>query len=213
MYNRKPFRYPDVGFVIFARAPEYGRVKTRLAAGIGAKQALSAYETLLEQTVQTAAGCRLAPVELHIDGNPQHPVLRQLAQHYGATLVTQKGADLGERMYHALDRVLQRYKHAIIIGTDCPAMDARYLERAIRQLAQGSDVVIGPSEDGGYVLIGATLSDKRIFHKISWGSEHVMQQTRDALYHANLHFDELDTLWDVDHPEDYRRWQSSATAH
>ncbi len=207
MSRYRPYRYPDACIVIMARAPEYGQVKTRLAAGMGKDAALAAYQQLLETTLHTATGSHLAPVELHLDGDMTHPLVQELAAHTGVKLVAQQGDDLGQRMYLALDRALRNFNSALVIGSDCPVMDTTYLENALQTLASGSDVVIGPSEDGGYVLIGGNRADERIFRDISWGSDSVMQQTRATLGRAGIRYAELDTLWDVDHPEDYKRWQ------
>ncbi|WP_165869139.1 TIGR04282 family arsenosugar biosynthesis glycosyltransferase [Thiogranum longum] len=190
-----------------ARSPEYGQVKTRLAAGIGDDAALAVYRQLLEITLHTAADSRLAPVELHIDGDLTHPFVQALVITTGVNLVAQQGGDLGERMYLALRQVLDHHNSALIIGSDCPAMGTAYLENALQRLANGTEVVIGPSEDGGYVLIGGKRADERWFHAIDWGSDSVMQQTRTALQNAGMHYTELDMLWDVDYPEDYKRWQ------
>ena len=207
MSEQGAFRYPDACIIIFARAPEHGRVKTRLAAGIGADAALVVYRQLLEHTLQTVAGSQLAPFELHIEGDMAHPFVQHIAAQTGAKLVMQEGDDLGERMYRALDQALQHCETALVIGTDCPVMDAAYLEHALRQLAGSTGVVLGPSEDGGYVLIGTSQADKRVFRPISWGCDSVMQQTRTALGAAGINFSELDVLWDIDYAEDFRRWQ------
>lgn len=212
MFNKTEPRYPNACIVVFARAPERGRVKTRLAAGIGADAALDVYCQLLEQTLRTVVTSQLAPIELHIDGDTQHPFVRSIANRADALIIAQQGSDLGERMYLALDKALQKYDRALVIGTDCPVMNEAYLENALHRLAEGKEVVVGPSEDGGYVLIGATRADKRVFNNINWGGNSVMQQTRDALCDAGIDFDELDVLWDVDHPEDYRRWQTVSQA-
>ncbi len=208
--NSADFRYPTARIIVFAKAPEHGKVKTRLAAGIGADAALAVYRQLLEQTVTTVAASRLAPVELHIAGDPQHPFVQLLARRAGATVVAQRGNDLGERMYYALDTVLQQGESALLIGTDCPVMDETYLEHALQHLAGETEMVIGPSEDGGYVLIGATRAEAQIFDNIHWSSDRVMQQTRDALHHTGIRYSELEVLWDVDHPDDYRRWQQAS---
>jgi len=207
MGDQKAFRYPEACIILFARAPEYGQVKTRLAAGIGDQAALVIYRQLLEHTFQMVADSQLAPIELHVDGNQTHPFMQQIATQAGAKIVVQQGIDLGERMYRALDGALQQREAVIIIGTDCPVMDAAYLENALQQLARGTEVVVGPSEDGGYVLIGATRADDRVFHNINWGCDSVMQQTRLAMKGAGIGFSELEILWDIDHPEDLRRWQ------
>jgi len=204
------FHYPDACIVVFARAPEHGRVKTRLAAGIGSDAALAVYQQLLKQTLRTVASSQLAPVELHIEGDIEHPFVRSVAKCADATIIAQQGADLGERMYRALGRALEQYDSVLIIGTDCPVMDAAYLGSALQQLANDAEVVVGPSEDGGYVLIGATCADQRVFSNINWGSARVMQQTRDALVEADICYGELDVLWDVDHADDYWRWQNNS---
>jgi hypothetical protein len=94
----------------------------------------------------------------------------------------------------------------VLIGTDCPAMNADYLRRACRYLDAGSAVVLGPAEDGGYVLIAARTCDRRLFSDIPWSSDRVLQLTRARLRALKLPYKELDTLWDVDRPEDLRRW-------
>jgi len=208
MRNRTEFRYPAARIIVFARAPEHGRVKTRLAAGIGADAALAVYRQLLEQTLLTVSVSQLAPIELHIAGDVEHPFVQSIARRAGAALIAQQGDDLGERMHQAIDGVLQRCDRVLLIGTDCPVIDEAYLERAFQHLASEAEIVVGPSEDGGYVLIGATRADARLFHHISWGSDKVMQQTREALGKTDLRFSELEVLWDVDHPDDYQRWQT-----
>lgn len=207
MSSDRPYRYPDACIIVMARAPEHGRVKTRLAAGIGHDAALVAYRHLLETTLHTATGGNLAPVELHLDGDMAHPLVQRLAAHPGVNLVIQQRGDLGQRMYLALARALRTFSNALIIGSDCPVMDTAYLETALQTLAGGTDLVIGPGEDGGYVLIGGNRADECIFSDINWGSDSVMRQTRKALARAGICYKELDTLWDVDTLEDYKRWQ------
>jgi len=209
MCDSDGFRYPNACIAVFARAPEHGRVKTRLAAGIGTDAALAVYRQLLEQTLETVVASQLAPIELHIEGDMANPFVRSIAERADAVIIAQQGADLGERMYRALDGALRHRDSVLVIGTDCPVMDATYLGRAFKQLASDAEVVVGPSEDGGYVLIGATRADERVFQNINWGSDSVMQQTRDALSSVGICFSELDVLWDVDHADDYRRWQKN----
>ena len=86
-------------------------------------------------------------------------------------------------------------------------MTADYLQRACRQLDAGSAVVLGPAEDGGYILIGARTCDERLFTDIPWSSDRVLQLTRARLQALKLPYTELDTLWDLDRLEDLRRWQ------
>lgn len=208
MSSDRSYRYPDACIIIMARAPEHGRVKTRLATGIGKDAALAVHRELLETTLYTATGSHLAPVELHLDGDMTHPLVQRLAADTGVNLVMQQEGDLGQRMYLALDHALRTFRNALIIGSDCPVMDTAYLETALQTLASGADLVIGPSEDGGYVLIGGNRADESVFRDINWGSDNVMRQTRAALARTGICYKELGTLWDVDNPEDYTRWQA-----
>jgi len=210
MTRQPDYRYPDGRILVFAKAPVAGEVKTRLAAQIGKQAAALLYEQLLRDTLGMAVRTGLAPVELHVASQPSHPLFVSLADTQPIEVRLQQGADLGQRMCHAIQAALCTGRFALLIGTDCPAMTAAYLQRACRQLDAGSAVVLGPAEDGGYVLIGARSCDERMFRDIPWGSDRVLQQTRARLQTLKLPHSELDTLWDLDRLEDLRRWHTTA---
>ena len=90
---------------------------------------------------------------------------------------------------------------ALIIGTDCPALDAHRLSQAFDQLSH-YDLVLGPALDGGYYLIGMQRLIPELFVGINWGTEIVMKQTLEIAQHLNLSYSLLDTLADIDRPED-----------
>jgi rSAM/selenodomain-associated transferase 1 len=207
MTGQPDYRYPHGRILVFAKAPVPGEVKTRLAAHIGGQAAASVYQSLLRDTVTMALATALAPVELHVSSRTCHPLFVSLADRQSLKVRLQRGADLGQRMYHALQTALHNASFALLIGTDCPAMNADYLRRACRHLDAGSAVVLGPAEDGGYVLIAARICDRRLFSDIPWSSDRVLQLTRARLRALKLPYKELDTLWDVDRPEDLQRWQ------
>jgi glycosyltransferase A (GT-A) superfamily protein (DUF2064 family) len=92
-----------------------------------------------------------------------------------------------------------------LIGSDCPALAPRHLRRADKALRGGADAVLAPAEDGGYVLIGLSRFDRRLFDGIAWGSAKVLEETRARLRALGWRWQELETLWDVDRPADYRR--------
>jgi len=209
MIRQPDCRYPDGRILVFAKAPVAGEVKTRLAAHIGKQAAAALYEQLLRDTVGMALRTGLAPVELHVSSRTCHPLFASLADRQPLEVRLQKGADLGQRMYHALQTALQTASFAVLIGTDCPAMSADYLVQACRQLDAGSAVVLGPAEDGGYVLIAARSCHQRLFTDIPWSSDRVLQLTRARLQALQLPYAELDTLWDLDRPEDLRRWRTT----
>ena len=134
-----------------------GQVKTRLAATIGAPAAASVYTELAERTLAAAVAARAAgivgAVELWCDPAVDRPAFVAWRDRYDLALHAQRGADLGARMHGALAAALAQGAPALLVGTDCPGLDVAYLARAAATLA-GNDAVLGPADDGGYVLIG-----------------------------------------------------------
>jgi rSAM/selenodomain-associated transferase 1 len=202
------YRYPQARLLIMSRAPLAGQVKTRLIPALGAERAARLHARLLELTAVEMLGARLCPVTLCCTPDTEHPAFRRLAR-YGANLAPQAGGDLGERMEHALAEALRSTQCAIVIGTDCPLLDADLIEQSIAALTQDCDAVLGPAEDGGYYLLGVRRSDSRLFRDIAWGSATVLRQTRERLAALGYRWLELRMLWDVDRPEDLERLASS----
>ena len=196
----------DALVIVFAKAPRAGAVKTRLIPLLGAEGAATLHRQLLRSTLDTATAAGLGPVELHGAPDTDDEFLRECARRHGVALAAQRGDDLGARMRNAFDDGLARHGRVIIIGTDCPVLTAQHLRDANDALAAGNDAVLIPAEDGGYALIGLTRCDNRLFESIAWGTDTVLAATRASLKHMKWRWHELDTLWDIDRPEDYRRW-------
>ena len=189
--------------LIFAKAPEPGLSKTRLMPLLDAEEAAAIHEQLSRRVFQAIATSQLRIV---LWGASQHPTLVSWAAQSGWPLRQQQGDDLGERMAHALaDELAAGAERAILIGTDCPLMNAHYVAQAEAALAS-ADVVLGPAEDGGYVLIGCSRAVPEIFREIEWGTHRVLEQTLKSASQARLRVSQLDTLWDVDRPEDWLRY-------
>ena len=108
-------------------------------------------------------------------------------------------------MQRAFESALVHAARAILIGSDIPALSAQYLRDAERALAGGDDVVIGPAEDGGYVLVGLSHGDPELFRGIPWGGPKVLPETRRRIAALGWRLSELPALWDVDRPEDLER--------
>jgi len=195
---------------VFAKAPEPGQVKTRLASALGEQAALDAYRALVEHTLGVAAEARrrgvVSAIELWCAPDTTHPAFVAWARRCGATLHAQVGAGLGERMHGALRDGLIRGVIPILIGTDCPAIDVGYLATA-SEVLETRAAVLGPVEDGGYALIGLTR-DLDLFSGIAWSTARVMPDTRMALERLGARWAELATLWDVDTEDDLARWRS-----
>jgi rSAM/selenodomain-associated transferase 2/rSAM/selenodomain-associated transferase 1 len=206
-YGSEPCVPPDL--LVFAKAPVPGRVKTRLAKTIGDEAAALVYRSLAERTLATAARARrcgvVGNVELWLDPQSDPAGIATWRDRFGVAVETQAGGDLGSRMRHALRTSLARGRPALLIGTDVPGYDVAYLAQAAAALAR-RDAVIGPAEDGGYVLIGLAC-DLDLFSGIAWSTPRVMAMTRERLAACGARHAELPALWDVDCHDDLLRWQ------
>lgn len=191
--------------IVFARAPQPGQVKTRLVPRLGEWGAARLHRRFVRRTLRVARAAGCGPVELHGTPRARHAFFVQCAKAQGVTLRNQRGRDLGERMFNAIASGLRRRHAVILIGTDCPALEARDLRRAARALAGGCDAVIAPAEDGGYPLIGLRRVSPRLFWRITWGGPDVFARTAEALDRLGWRWRRLRTLWDVDRPHDLTR--------
>ena len=195
--------------VVFARAPVPGAVKTRLVPLLGADGAAALHVRLVKIALRTARQAGFSAIELHGAPDAADPFFRFCAGHYGVALVAQAGGDLGERMHAAFEQTLVSATGVLLIGSDCPALTARHLRQAERALRDGADAALAPCEDGGYALIGLRRVDARLFAGVGWGDATVMAETRRRLAALGWRWQELETLWDVDRPEDYARLVAS----
>lgn len=194
----------DACVIVYAKAPVPGEVKTRLAPALDAASAALLHAALVERALETALTADLAGVVLCCAPDAAHAFFATCAEDFAVELAEQGGGDLGARMLRTLQHALAGFDAAIIVGADAPAVTAKHLREAANALS-GSDVVLSPAEDGGYVLIGARRTQGRMFDGIEWGSDKVLEQQRRALLACGLGWKELDTLWDVDRPEDLPR--------
>ncbi|MEI8574220.1 glycosyltransferase [Methylomonas sp. LW13] len=203
-----PAIYPDSVLMIFCKAPIPGQVKTRLQPALNAEQAAAAHRQLTYMTLERAFQQPLCAVELHCAPDAGHSFFQDCARRYPLTLKGQYGADLGERMHHALTDALGRYRHALLMGCDCPSLSSDDLLRALAVLREGHDAVIAPADDGGYVLIGLNKTQSGLFSDMSWGHDQVMATTRSRANEMGLNLYELDSQWDVDTYSDWLRYSA-----
>ena len=181
---------------VFARAPVLGAVKSRLAISIGEEAAFECYRKLLENTVEAAMPFES---EIWIEGD-----IADLSWARGLPVRWQGTGDLGLRMLAAFNDGVK-----VLIGTDIPAMSASYIEQAFASLEE-NDVVVGPTEDGGYCLMAMHEPHEHLFAGITWGTSSVLASTLARA--ENLNVGLCDVLWDVDIEADYRRWLVSDQA-
>lgn len=196
----------------FAKWPVAGQVKTRLAANLGNEAAKQIHIELMNAVFLNISAFAFADVQLWFDqyhgdsSGSLGAVGRQLCN-AELTYRIQCQGDLGTRMANAFQRSLLHYKKVIIVGSDCPTVDPGYLHQA-SALLENHDVVLGPAEDGGYVLIGLNRFESGLFADVQWGGAEVLRKTQSNIEALGLSSGLLDTTWDVDELADYQRWQA-----
>ena len=191
-----------VAIAVLAKAPYPGLVKTRLVLTLGVDGAAKLQERFIQRTVDTAVASGVGPVTLWGSPDERHPFFAHLIAQHAIRVKRQPNGDLGARMLAAL---AEANGPAIVIGTDCPGLTAEHLKDAAEVLRSGTDAVVCPADDGGYVLIGMRRPDPALFEDMAWSTEGVMTETRRRLAHIGLTWREPAQLWDVDRPTDVRR--------
>ncbi len=194
--------------IIFTRYPQPGKTKTRLIPTLGVQGAASLQRQMTEYTLskvkkfQKSAGISF---EVRFAGGDL-----QLMQNWLGTEINyqlQGEGDLGKRMENSfLSAFNQGAQEVVIIGIDCPGINAEVLTEAFEKI-QNNDLLIGPAVDGGYYLIGLRRAIAQLFTNIDWGTAQVLQQTVDIAQLLHLSVAYLRTLADIDRPEDLSIWE------
>jgi len=188
--------------IIFIKEPIAGQCKTRLIPLLGKQGATDFYKQLANHSVTTARQLKNIDIALYSYPDTQHAFIQNLVTSSNASIHSQQGKDLGERMYNALNTSLKKHTHSVLIGSDCPGITCDYIEQAFTAL-DTYDITLGPATDGGYVLIGCTQITPTIFTNTEWSSPTVLQQCINNIKHANYSHHLLGELWDVDTPNDF----------
>jgi uncharacterized protein len=188
-----------IAVAILAKAPLPGLAKTRLIPTLGAQGAAQLQARLIARTLKTACAAKVGPVNLW--AAPEESHFRALVGELPVALMRQADGDLGARMLAAF----AGHCPALVIGTDCPALEPNHLRQAADALRAGKDAAIILAEDGGYVLIGLRRPQPGLFADMPWGTDQVMPETRRRAERLGLTTHELAPLWDVDVPADLER--------
>lgn len=184
--------------LIFVKDPEPGKVKTRLAAGVGAPLALEIYRRLLDYTLELAKAVEVEKAVFYGNRIPE----QDLWQAAGFPRYLQSGADLGERMLRAFQWGFDAgYGPIILIGSDCAQLSVPILEHAFDALSR-RETVIGPARDGGYYLLGMQHLLPEVFANKQWSQDSVFYDTMKDIRRAECSFTILPALSDVDTAED-----------
>ncbi|CAI5977303.1 unnamed protein product [Closterium sp. NIES-64] len=217
--------------MIFVKRPAPGRVKTRLAAGVGADAACDFYRACCEHVVTNIARCpdlyvtiaRHASTHVFIffsepsdEGEIRRWMQQLLPSSTSLRFVPQVGGDVGARMQAAFQHVLGLgYQRVVVIGTDIPDVDGVTVAAALSAL-RNHQVVFGPALDGGYYLLGLTAVLPCLFHGIEWSTDRVLQQSLSALHTNGVAdvspLDLLPRLRDIDTVHDLTAWLAEKRA-
>lgn len=194
--------------IIFTRYPEPGKTKTRLIPALGLGKAAILQQQMTEHTLAQAQQLQVTlPIDLEIrfTGGTR----RLMRSWLGSELAYQRqgSGDLGQRMAQAFRVAFKAgMQQVVIVGIDCPDLDAIALGKAFQELRH-HDLVLGPATDGGYYLIGLRRFVPELFQGITWSSDRVWTQTLAIAQQQNLSVSALPPLSDVDRPEDLGIWE------
>jgi rSAM/selenodomain-associated transferase 1 len=199
MRNRK-------AIIIFVKYPEEGKVKTRLASTASNKFAAGVYKILskniFDQVIKLKNEC-----DVHLFYAP-FDSLGKIKDWVGQEFLfkEQSGADLGERIADAFEYVfLNNCKSAVIIGSDLPEIDSSIIIESFK-LLESCDVVIAPSDDGGYSLLGMNKQHKFLFENIEWSTDSVFEITQNIIMDNKLNLKIMSPLNDIDTFDELVNW-------
>ena len=195
--------------ILFTRYPQPGKCKTRLIPALGEDDAAEIHRALTGHTLAAIDAQALAErgaLQIYYDGGRPQEMDDWLGKDF--YYIKQQGSTLGERMEHAFTDNAAGGQPVILIGSDCPDLNASLLSDALIAL-NDHDMVIGPAHDGGYYLIGMTPQTNktvcsRIFNNIPWSTNKVFNTTIERADEQQLSVHILPTLHDIDTPEDLR---------
>ena len=183
--------------VIFVKNPVAGNVKTRIAAKTNDRYALQLYNELLRILKLSLSGLNGWKVVIYysdfIEKSDTWP--------FAVSREKQNGKDLGKRMQNAFEQELKKARKVILIGSDIPDLQVSHIQKA-GEILQKKDIVIGPTFDGGYYLIGMKKLNRSIFSNIHWGQKDVFSETCKSITKGKLSFNSLPILSDIDEWQD-----------
>jgi rSAM/selenodomain-associated transferase 1 len=204
---------PPQRLLVFARLPELGSVKTRLAASVGDERALAVYEAMLADLLD-AIGPSTPELEIEVLWAPTSAANGERLRHaFGDHAVAiQTGATLGDRLSIAFSErfFFHQTQKVIAIGVDDPTLPRELIEHAF-SLLESCEWVVGPATDGGYYLIGcrALSFGSEIFNGISWGTSSVLTETLARISGAQQTVALLPMRSDIDTVEDLQRYPAT----
>lgn len=187
--------------IIFAKEPQRGKVKTRMLSYLSHNKCLGLYKALLRDSIDIAKKVKVGKKVLAYHAGKGDPsYLSRIRRDF--ILYRQKGRNLGEKMHNAfLYEESKAGAKTIIIGSDSPTLPPSYIELAFRMLDK-KDVVLGPSSDGGYYLVGLKRPCSALFKGIKWSTDTVFSETAKRARRLHRSIGMLKIVYDIDSPGD-----------
>lgn len=192
--------------LIFTKPPLPGNVKIRLIPALGTEGAATIHREMAEYTFRWAHSLersKLCSVEVWFKEG--RPAMEKWLE-FDWPLREQRGVDFGARMFNAFFDVFRDgCRRAVVVGTDCPELTGAHLRRVFKAL-DDYDVVLVPTKDGGYSLIGLKNPEPELFFRIPWGSNRVLEMTMERARSEGLTVKQMGEVRDVDYPQDLAVW-------
>ncbi len=185
--------------IVFAKVPEPNQVKTRLATLITPEESAALYEAFLKDALDHYLSMDL---DVRLYFGPSDEAIPAALQPAGLTVHQQKGEGLGARMAAAFaETFVAGYEQIFIIGTDHPTLPEVFIEQAFVMLDEAKSISIGPSEDGGYYLLGMNSFYPQVFKNMTYSHDKVFEQTLEKAEATDAEIYVLPPWYDVDDPE------------
>jgi rSAM/selenodomain-associated transferase 1 len=196
--------------IIFAKYPDPQNAKSRLSPPLNREDAAGLYECFLEDTLAFARQVRGVRHIIAYDPPPAQAYFKALAPDF--ELMPQAGPDLGERMHQAFVALFaQGYQRVILVGSDLPHLTAHIIDQGFQYLRQSADLVLGPSADGGYYLVGLTRSQPQLFG-LPMSTPNVLHQTLEIVDRLRLRLALLPENFDIDTASDLAKLKALLVA-
>jgi uncharacterized protein len=198
-----------IAVAIMAKAPRPGTVKTRLCPPLLATEAAALYRCFLLDKIHAVGTLVDARPMVAYTPDDARAEFDALAPDF--SLIAQRGPDLGARLHATLAGLLAAgHAGAIAVDSDTPTLPVDFLQQAVECLIRpGPDVVLGPTEDGGYYLIGVRVAHRELFDAVPWSTPDVLEVTLRRAAAAGLRATCLPSWFDVDVPEDLERLRAT----
>jgi rSAM/selenodomain-associated transferase 1 len=190
--------------IIIAKEPQVGSTKTRLSPPLELSQAAALFEALLEDTIDLAAS--IEGVDLAVAVTPPESIKYFAGKTpEGTIFLPVTCANIGDCLKQVFEQLFQQgYPRVLAFNSDGPSLPSEYIEQAVGLLDK-QDVVFGPSDDGGYYLVGLKRLHAELFNDIEWSTPHVMEQSLARAEAENLGVATLPEWYDVDTADDLER--------